>query len=169
MKFQNFHLNSGRRRKTFHSTRNIDGFGSPNGPKCTLGQKVRFLMKMMKIHEIHGNFTFPWKSWKSALFEVKITSRNGHLSIAKSTFSFSGGNFTKCPEISRNFMKFHEISWISTISWKFEIRGQTKPKSPILDACAVAERILGPNSAQKCILGQNPPKWRISAIFHDFR
>ena len=101
--------------KSFHSSRNIDGFGSP---KCTLGQKVRFLMKMVKIHEIHEKSTFPWKSWKSALFEVKITSRNGHLSNAKSTFSFSGGNFTKFPEISRNFMKFHEISWISTIFMK---------------------------------------------------
>ena len=46
-------------------------------------------------------------------FEVKIATRNGHLSTAKSTFSLSGaqaarlsGNSAKFHEISRNFMKF---------------------------------------------------------------
>ena len=64
-------------------------------------------MKIMEFHGIHGNFTFFVKIMKICTFEVKITPRNGHLSTAKSTFSFSGGNFTKFPE---NFAKFHEIS-----------------------------------------------------------
>ena len=100
---------SGPRRKSFHSPRNIDAFGSPKCPKCTLGQKVRFC----ENDEISWNswkFHFSWKSWKSSIFEVKIATRNGNLSSAKSTFSLSGAPAAR---LSGNFAKFHEISWNS--------------------------------------------------------
>ena len=98
---------SGPRRKSSHSTAYIDGFGSPNGPKCTLGQKVRFFVKIEKFHEIHENSTFFMKIMKIFNFEVKIATRNGHLSTAKSTFSLSGAPAAR---LSGNFAKFHKIS-----------------------------------------------------------
>ena len=57
-------------------------------------------MKFMKIqlfHENHEDFNF----------EVKIATRNGNLSTAKSTFSLSGAPAAR---LSGNFAKFHEIS-----------------------------------------------------------
>ncbi len=38
MKTSNFHLNSGRRRKNFHSTWNIDGFGRQKREKCVFDE-----------------------------------------------------------------------------------------------------------------------------------
>ena len=84
------------------------------GKKCVFSWKWWNFMKFMEIS------LFSWKSWKLSILEVKITPRNGHLSNAKSTFSFSGGNFQKFHEISWNFMKFHEISWIY---WNFAENG----------------------------------------------
>ena len=99
---------SGPRRKSFHSTAYIDGFGSPNCPKCTLGQKVRFLWKWWNFMKFMKIPLFPWKSWKFSIFEEKIATRNGHLSTAKSTFSLSGAPAARLPG---NFVKFHGISW----------------------------------------------------------
>ena len=130
------------------------------GKKCSFCQNCESSMKFMKIalfHENHVNLLF-WRQKSPPEMDTCIAPNQ--------PFHFRALRRRAFPENSRNFMKFHEISRICEYFAKkctFPARGG----NPSLAQGILM--VLGPNSAQKCISGQNPPKSSISAIFHGFR